>query len=360
MSEQFGDKSQDPTPHRREQAREHGQSARSQDLGSSLVLLGGLLALTWFGGELAGAMADLVDRYLAGEAWLTTDIARVTAEYRGILTVLATGLLPILAALLLVSILSGLMQVGIRFLPEKLFPDLARIDPLKGFARLFSLANVVRLGFGLVKVLLVVSVAYLCVDSQRNAVLSLAGLDTLQVGAYLIEVLMGTGMKVGAALLLLGILDYGFQWWRHEQDLRMTGQEVREELRNLQGDPQVAARRRAVQRQLAINRLSKTVPKADVVITNPTELAVAIQYDAETMPAPVVVAKGAGILAQRIRRLALEHGIPIVEKKPLARALYKDVEVQQPIGHDMYAAVAEVLAYVYQLKGKSVYSSTRR
>jgi flagellar biosynthetic protein FlhB len=134
----------------------------------------------------------------------------------------------------------------------------------------------------------------------------------------------------------------------------MTTQEVREEMKDLQGDPQIIARRRAVQRQLVLNRLSTAVPKADVVVTNPTELAVAIQYDPEEMAAPIVVAKGAGVVAQRIRKLALEHDIPVVEKKPLARALYKDVDVNHPIPNALYAAVAEVLAYVYQLKGKSI------
>jgi flagellar biosynthetic protein FlhB len=132
----------------------------------------------------------------------------------------------------------------------------------------------------------------------------------------------------------------------------MTRDEVREEMRNLQGDPQIVARRRAVQRQLVLNRLSQNVPKADVVITNPTELAVAIQYDAETMNAPILVAKGAGLLAARIRKLALENDVPIVERKPLAQAIFRDVELNRPIPDTMYAAVAEVLAYVYQLKGK--------
>jgi flagellar biosynthetic protein FlhB len=134
----------------------------------------------------------------------------------------------------------------------------------------------------------------------------------------------------------------------------MTTQEVREELKNLQGDPQTIARRRAAQRQLVLNRVSKTVPKADVVITNPTELAIAIKYEHEAMAAPVVVAKGAGLLAARIRRLALESGVPIVEKKPLAQLLYREVEINHPIPAQMYAAVAEVLAYVYQLKGKKL------
>jgi flagellar biosynthetic protein FlhB len=182
----------------------------------------------------------------------------------------------------------------------------------------------------------------------------MAGMAVPEAALFLTQTLFWTTMKVAIALLVLAILDYGFQRWKFEQDLRMTPQEVREEMKNLEGDPQVAARRRQVQRQLAQSRVSAAVPKADVVITNPTELAVAIQYDPEEMAAPIVVAKGAGAVAQRIRKLALEHNVPIVEKKPLAQALYKEVDIGHPIPHDKYAAVAEVLAYVYQLKGKTI------
>ena len=157
-----------------------------------------------------------------------------------------------------------------------------------------------------------------------------------------------------AVLLILAIFDYGFQRWKHEQDLRMTTQEVREEFKMLQGDPHIIARRRQVQRQLVMNRLKTAVPKADVVVTNPTELAVAIQYDPATMEAPIVVAKGAGVMAQQIRRLALEHNIPVLERKPLAQALYKHVDLNKPIPTDQYAAVAEILRYVYQLQGKTL------
>jgi len=156
------------------------------------------------------------------------------------------------------------------------------------------------------------------------------------------------------ALLILAMLDYAYQRWTYEQDLRMTSHEVREEMKTLQGDPQILARRRAVQRQLALNRLENSMPKADVVVTNPTELAVALQYDPEEMAAPLVVAKGAGVVAQRIRRLALENDIPIVERKELAQFLYKQLDVNQPVPAEQYAAVAEVLRYVYELKGKTL------
>jgi flagellar biosynthetic protein FlhB len=180
------------------------------------------------------------------------------------------------------------------------------------------------------------------------------GLDTPQFAKFLVSLSLSTILWIGFVLLLLAILDYGVQRWKHEQDLRMTHQEIREEMKNVQGDPQIAARRRAIQRQMVMHRISNSVPKADVVVTNPTELSIAIQYDPQEMAAPVVVAKGAGVLAQRIRRLALENNIPVVERKPLAQLLYKEVDIGKPVPTDSYAAVAEVLAYVYQLQGKKL------
>lgn len=354
MPEQSGEKSQEATQYRRQQAREHGQVARSQDLGSAALLLGAMVAMLWLGGSVVTVLGLLVHRYLGGDAWLTADVATLSNEFSGVMLGLAPALLPLLLVMLAVAVFSNLAQVGLLFLPEKLMPDLSRIDPLAGFSRIFSLASVMRLTFGLFKVGLVATIAYTCLAGEIDDVLALVGLNVGQIAQFLVESLLWTGIKIAFALLVLALLDYGYQWWRQEQDLRMTTQEVREELKNLQGDPQILARRRAAQRQLVLNRLNATVPKADVVITNPTELAIAIQYDPAAMAAPIVVAKGAGLLATRIRRLALENGVPIVEKKPLAQLLYKEVEINHPIPAQMYAAVAEVLAYVYQLKGKTM------
>src|SRR5690606_26114742 len=159
--------------------------------------------------------------------------------------------------------------------------------------RLFSLPSFVRLGFGIFKILIAACVAGIGLYGEREVILSLVGVEAPQLATFLVDILYDTTLQIAIALLILAVLDYAFQWWKHEQDLRMTTEEIREEMNNLQGDPQVIARRRQVQRQLALNRLSSTVPKADVVITNPTELAVALQYDAETMAAPIVLAKGA-------------------------------------------------------------------
>lgn len=354
MPEQSGDKSQEATPHRREELRQQGHVARSQDLASALLLLLGLVALGLMAGTLIDYLGGLARRQLGGTAWLTVDADFALAQWNRSMAELAGALLPLLAMICAAGVLVNLTQVGFMFLPEKAAPDLSRIDPLQGVRRIFSLTNVVRLVFGILKIVVLAAVAGVCLYSQRHTILGISGMSVPEIGALLCGVLFWTAVKMGIALVLLAAVDYGFQLWKYQRDIRMTPQEIREELKNLEGNPQVIARRRHVQRQLALTRIAHAVPKADVVITNPTEIAVAIQYVPEKMAAPIVVAKGAGVVAERIRKLAIQHGIPIVEKPHLARALYKEVEVNQPIPHDKYAAVAEVLAYVYQLKGKPI------
>lgn len=354
MPEQNGDKTQDATPHRRQEAREQGEIARSHDLAAGVVLVAGLGLLFVWWNVLVDFLGGFTARQLGGEAWLQTDAATTVARLRGVLGEAARPMVPILGLLFVVAVAANVLQFGLLFLPEKLIPDLNRINPLPAFARLFSLSNFVRLGFGLLKVVLVSAIAWHDLSGRVEEIIASSGHDVPQLAVFLLTTLFWTTLKIACALLVLALLDFGYQWWKHEQDLKMTTQEVREEMKNLQGDPQIIARRRAVQRQLVTQRLKAAVPKADVVVTNPTELAVALQYDPETMQAPVVLAKGAGTLAARIRQLALEHGIPIIEKKPLAQALYKDVEVGRPIPGALYSAVAEIMAYVYQLKGKSM------
>jgi len=354
MPEQNGEKNQEPTQHRRQQAREKGQVARSQDFSSALLLVAGTATLMLMGGSVVGAFGMLAERQLGGPAWLSSDPAFLLQQCRLIVDQMAEVLLPIFALLMLYGIAVNVMQVGFLFLPDKLAADFSRIHPLQGARRLFSLTSVMRLAFGMLKVLVVAAVAAVSLYRHWEQILTLTALSIPEIAAFLGDLIVWTILQIGLALLLLALLDYAYQRWKQEQDLRMTHQEVREEMKNLQGDPQVIARRRAVQRQLALNRLSSTVPQADVVVTNPTELAIAIRYDPGTMAAPIVSAKGAGLIAQRIRRIALEHDIPIVENKPLARRLYREVDENRPIPDDLYGAVAELLAYVYKLKGKKV------
>lgn len=354
MAESDGDKSQDATPHRRQQAREQGNVARSQDLASAGMLLLALLTVLMLGGALIDYMGRYTREQIGGRAWLSADVSFASSEWMHVMGDLARFVLPILGLVMLWGVLVNLFQVGLLFLPDKLAFDISRLDPIKGMGRIFAMANVVRLVFGLFKIGVIACVAFLSLYKQRDTILGLVELTVPEIGLFLLEVLLWTSIKVAAALVVLAILDYMFQRWKFEKDIRMTSQEIREEMKNLEGNPQMVAHRKQVQRQLAMNRLSGTVPKADVVITNPTELAIAIQYDPEEMAAPIVLAKGAGEIAKRIRELALEHGVPVVERKPLAQALYREVEVNHPVPQDKYAAVAEVLAYVYQLKGKDI------
>jgi len=354
MAEHAGDKSFEATPHRRQEARQKGQVAFSQDLGSAAMLMLGVLLLMMLGGAVLASFAGLMRRQLSHVPDLVTTQETLLHEWMGMAFGLATVVLPILGLLMLGGALTSILQVGLLWVPERLAPDFSRLSPLAGLQRIFSLPGTMRLGFGLVKVVVVSLVATMVLWQRWDEVLQAGALDVPQLGRFLIDISLDTMLWTGLALLILAIFDFAMHRWKHEQDLRMTHQEVREEMKNLQGDPQIVARRRAIQRQMVLNRIASSVPKADVVVTNPTELAVAIQYDPQEMAAPVVVAKGAGVIAQRIRKLALENNIPIVERKPLAQLLYKEVDIGRPIPTDSYAAVAEVLAYVYQLKGKKL------
>jgi flagellar biosynthetic protein FlhB len=354
MADEDGEKTQEATPHRREQAREEGRVVHSSDLNSAAMLLVSLVAMLFQGGALIDFLGRTLLDHLGGAPWLRTDPKDSADKLRAIMEGLAPVTLPLLGTVMVAAIAINVLQNGFIFLPEKILPDISRLDPLAGLQRLFSLRNFVRFWFNLIKVTLVLTVAFFALYNHREVILGLTAWQVPEFGKYAWELCVWTTIKIAVALLILSVLDYAFQWWQFERDLRMSSQEIREEMRNLQGDPQVLARRRAVQRQLTINRIKSAVPKADVIVTNPTELAVAIQYDPDSMAAPIVVAKGAGVLAQRIRRLALEHGIPIVEKKPLAQSLYRDVDIGRPIPDQLYAAVAEVLAYVYRLQGKPV------
>ena len=352
MAESSGEKTFDATPHRREQAREKGQVPYSQDLGSAVLLLAGAGLLRMTGGGIAESVARVTRRMLVEPITLVGDDASIGAVGYELGNEVLGSLAPLFGLLFVAAAMTSIGQVGFLFTPDKLTPDPNRINPLKGFERIFSSQSVAKLGFGLFKVMIVAIVSGTVLWLRSGLLLEAAQLEAPALARLLSDTAFETVFWVGFALLVLALGDLVFQRWKHEQDLKMTAQEVKEEMKNLQGNPEVVARRRQVQRQLAQARIGDAVPNADVVVTNPTELAVALKYDAETMAAPVVVAKGAGVLAQRIRRLALEHNVPIVERKPLARLLYKEVEINQAVPADSYAAVAEVLAYVYQLKGK--------
>jgi flagellar biosynthetic protein FlhB len=354
MAEQSGEKSQEPTQHRRDEARKQGQVVHSQDLGSAALLIVGVMLLRSYGPEMMETTGNFLKRQLGDVPDLTVHSTDAIAQSQQIVATCGAMLLPMLGMLALAAGASSVFQTGLLFVPDRLAPDIERLSPLSGLKRILSITGAVKLGFGMFKVGIVSVVAAAVIYNRASQVLYSNDFDIAELAIFMLDIVFSTAMWVGIALLVLAIFDYAFQKWKHEQDLMMTHREVLDEMKNMQGDPQIIARRRAIQRQMAMNRIGDKVPTADVVVTNPTELAVAIQYKPDEMHAPIVVAKGAGVIAQRIRLLALENNIPVVERKPLAQQLYKEVDVGHPIPDGSYAAVAEVLAYVYQLQGRKV------
>lgn len=352
MSEQSGEKSEDATPQRKEKAREEGQVAFSQDLSSAAMLILGVVLVRSYGPEIINVAARFMRHQLSDADSLVFNEEDLYANTGALMSMLGKAMFPIVGFLAIGGILSSVFQVGILFVPSRLVPDLKRLNPLTGIGRILSLQGAMKLGFGMFKVSIVSIVATVVLTLRYEEVIYASSLTLRELSTFILDVTLSTTLWVGIALLTLALFDFAYQKWKHNEDLKMTRQEVVDEMKNMQGDPQVMARRRQVQRQMALERMGDKVPQADVIVTNPTELAIAIQYDPEEMAAPIVLVKGAGLIAQRIRRLALEHNIPVVERKPLAQQLFRDVEPGHPVPDESYAAVAEVLAYVYQLQGK--------
>lgn len=342
-----GEKTEAPTDRRRQESRQQGQVARSTDLTSAIILLGVLGALYMLGSRMFGEMASVMHRLLDGGT-AAADLNDAAATVNRCLADLGVILAPLMLTAMVLAVLSNLIQVGMQVTTEPLKPDLNKLNPLTGLGRMFSRRSLIRLVMSLGKVALVTLVAYVSIAAQMDAILAASALGYQRLMETAASMVGSLGLRIGGVLLVLALLDYLYQRWQHEQDLRMTRQELREDLKRMEGDPQIRARRQRIARQLAMQRMSRQVPKATVVITNPTHLAVALQYK-EGMNAPRVLAKGADFMATRIRQIAAGAGVPIVERRPLAQALYKSCRVGDEIPVSLYQAVAEVLAYVYEL-----------
>lgn len=343
-----GERTEQPTSRRIQEAREAGRIPRSQDMGAAVSLLGGLMLLKVFGGGIFETMLNMTlsigddpDVTAAGLAALVRRIG-LTAFYM---------LLPFLALLMVITAVGLVLQAGLPISIKRLKPSLEKLNPLKGIKRLFSLDSVTRVGMGLLKMVFIAAVAYMTIVAEINVVIAAGSIPP--IGAFDLgsALLYKMALRMAIVLLILALLDYVYQRWNWWRKLKMTKQEVKDEMKNMEGDPKMRQRRRQAQLQLAMQRIGVQVPQADVVVSNPTEYAVALRYDEAAMAAPRVTAKGKDLLALRIRQIAQQHGVPIVQRPPLARAIYAAVEVGREVPPTFYRAVAEVLAYVYQLAG---------
>lgn len=344
-----GEKTEAPTARRRSEAREQGRIARSSDLTAAIGLLAGLSLLNAFGPGMLDAMLNLT-RDAGGDGDISTNGLKISLV-RSVHAAIGMTL-PFLLLLLVLSVTGNLTQSGAAVTWKKLQPKLGAINPVAGLRRLFTMQNVTRLALSMLKMAFVGGVAYSTIMGELGTVLAAGSVPAAGIVQISTQVIFKLALRMGLMLLVLGVLDYFYQRWSLERSLKMTKQEVKDEMKHMEGDPLLKRRQRQVQARIALQRIGLDVPKADVIVTNPTEYAIAIKYDEQTMAAPRVLAKGKDFLALRIRQVAEQHGIPVLERPPLARALYAQVEVGHEIPPAFYRAVAEVLAYVYQLAGR--------
>ncbi|MFZ5434407.1 MAG: flagellar biosynthesis protein FlhB [Calditrichota bacterium] len=341
-----------PTPRRRSKARSEGSVSKSQDLNSAAVLVAASLLMIWFGNYLMSGLEDITSSILRNIANVEVSTGTMqTYLYKGMK---AIGLLlaPLFFGIMAVGVAVNVAQVGFKVTPKVAYPKFSRLNPMKGLGRLFSIRSLVELGKSLLKLFLIGGIVYLTISSQFDRIYSLVWLPIESIGPVVGHMLGRVFLVASLSLIFIGIIDYIYNRYEHEKSLKMTKEEVKEEAKQSEGDPHVKGKIREIMLKASFARMMKKVPEADVVITNPTHLAVAIKYDRERNSAPIVVAKGARKVAERIKEIAAEHNIPIIENKPLARALFKMVNVGQEIPVELYKAVAEVLAYVYRLKRK--------
>lgn len=355
MAEEFsGEKSEQATPRRREEARKKGEVAKSREIPSVLVLLTGLLVLFLLGRQLTGSLANFTAQMLGRAGTLSITPSTVQALGREMITFLLAALAPLLLAVMAMALLANYVQVGALFAVELLKPDFSKIDIFKGLQRLFSLQSWVELLKSLLKLVIIGYMAYTTIAGELREIVLLTDQELPAIFSYISRVSFAIFLKSVLVMAGLAGLDYFFQRSRYEKKLRMTHQELKEEFKQTEGDPQIKARVRSLQKEMARRRMMAEVPKADVIITNPTHLAVAVTYRSGEIAAPLVSAKGADLVAEKIKEIARRHGIPILENKPLAQVLYKTVELGRMIPPNLYQVVAEILAYVYRLKNKKI------
>ncbi|WP_226578803.1 flagellar biosynthesis protein FlhB [Halobacillus litoralis] len=347
------EKTEKATPKKRQDTRKKGQVPKSQDVNTGVLLISVFGILFLLGGYMKGKMTDMYRHAFTNSIHQDLTEARTHQIFVEMTIETAKVIAPIMGVAVVAGIASNLLQVGVLFTAEPLKADLKKLDPVKGAKRIFSARALVELLKSLLKISLVGVVAFtiIWINKDQMMMMSQKSLDAALSFFGSITIVMG--LSSALALLILSVLDYTYQRYDHEKNIRMSKKDVKDEHKNIEGDPQVKAKIKEKQRQMSASRMMSEVPDADVVITNPTHYAIAVKYDESQSNAPYVVAKGVDFLALKIKEIAKANDVVTVENRPLARALYQQSEIDQPIDEQFYKAVAEVLAYVYQLKKKT-------
>ncbi len=349
--EQSGqEKTESPTERRLQDARKKGDIAKSMEVPSAAVLLAGVVLLYFTGGRMYEQTTGMMQFYFSNLHELLVSPGNMPAISRQAMLIMMEILWPLMLVVFLVALIANYAQVGVLFTAEKITPKLEKIDPLKGFGRLVSKQAMANFLKSIAKMALVGYIAYSEVSKAIPEILPLMDKAPYPILLFMVETAFWIFLKCALLIALIAAIDYAFQRWQFIEKMKMTKQDLKDESKQSEGDPHVKGRIRSLQMEMAKKRMMSDVPKADVVITNPTHLAIAIKYDALSMKAPQVLAKGAGVVAAKIKEIAREHQVPVVEDKPLAQALYQAVEIGESIPENLFQAVAEVLAYVYNLR----------
>ena len=348
------EKTESPTPQRRRKAREQGQVARSAELNMAVGLVAGAVVLRLYGGTLTEGLRTLMVQYFQ----LGTGRDMTVESVQGLFASTGMSLIgltfPMFGTLMVAGVLSTVVQGGVVLSTRPLKPNLNKLNPLQNFSRLiWSTRSLVELSKAVLKLTIIAFVVYEGMKDRFIELASLSALSLPDAATLLSGVIFDMVFRAVVATAVLALLDYGYQRWSFERTLRMTREELREEMKESEVDPRVRSRLKKQQAEVSRHRMMQEVPTASVVIINPTHLAVAVRYEPNVTPAPLVVAKGQRAVAERIKAIAREHGVPLVENKSLAQALFRAVEVGQEIPVQFYRAVAEILAYVYRLPGRS-------
>ncbi|OIK15297.1 flagellar biosynthesis protein FlhB [Bacillus sp. MUM 13] len=348
-----GEKTEKATPKKREDAKKKGQVAKSQDINTAAVLLAVFLVLLFSGTYMKDQFLGLMKESFQKDFMLYKLTEENTqAMLVHILKKMALILAPILGAALAAAAAANFMQVGFLFSTESIQFKLDKIDPIKGFKRIFSLRAIVELLKSILKISFVGLVTFFVIWQRMDEIMTLSQKSAGTAMITLADITIKVGLYATGALLFLSLLDYMYQKFDFEKNIRMSKQDIKDEYKNIEGDPLIKSKIKQKQREMAMQRMMQEVPKADVVITNPTHFAIALKYDEDKLDAPFVIAKGADFIAQKIKLVAKENDIIMMENRPLARALYDQTEIGQAIPEEFFKAVAEILAFVYKTKGK--------
>ncbi len=346
------EKTEKATPKRKEEAREKGQVARSQDFSMAVLMMATAALLTIQGPRVASLLMSNMREFLGGVPLKHMGIPEAVGILKRIALLVGLVVGPLAVGVLLVALLAGVAQVGLRFTPKALEFKPDKFNPVSGMKRVFNVRGVMRMLFSVAKLAVLGLVLWITLRGDFGTLLNLSRVDIPVAAGVMLDSVLRLLWVVASVLFVLGVGDLVYQRWQHAKDLRMTKQEVKDEQKSVEGDPLIKGRIRQAQRKMARLRMMQEVPKADVVITNPTHAAVALQYDQEVMAAPRVVAKGWNEVALRIREIASENGVPLYEDPPLARGLCRAVEVGDEVPVRFYQAVAAVLSHVYRMTGK--------